>query len=108
MKITTNFTVEQRDFTFTTTNSGYSLNELQMTKEDLGLFFELLGFQVDYSCNVFSFGRNCMLGLESVSEFEFVRLFEDFKNWSQSKKRKFRAGVSQYNLRMSLRNLTLN
>ena len=64
-------------------NSSFNLKGVQLSREELSLFFDLLGFEVDHRDDDGTFFANAQIGLQEVTRQEFDRVYDDFIIWKR-------------------------
>lgn len=64
-------------------NGSFNLRGEQLLREELALFFDLLGFDVDHRDDDDSFFANAQISLQEVTQEEFDRVYDDFIIWKR-------------------------
>jgi hypothetical protein len=76
-------------------DAGFAINDLPLTKDDLGLMAEVLGIDVHYSDDNFTFGRKWLTAIvNSVEEHEFLEVWNDFICWNEEDKKNMRVAAA--------------
>lgn len=64
-------------------NGSFDLKGEQLSREELSLFFDLLGFEVDYRDDDDNFFANAQISLQDVTQQELDCVYDDFIVWKR-------------------------
>jgi len=83
--------------------TSFELNGLLLSKNDLGLFLQMLGFDVDYNIDDAQFRDKAMSSLREVDELEFVLALNDFTSSDQETRKQYQGIVNMSKIALSPR-----
>lgn len=95
----------QAEVNLTLKGNGFVLNGLELSKEDLGLLLELLGFDVMYAQSLPVFFMNSLKSLSQLERNEFFEVFNDFVCFDQETRGEYRSVIAMIRVMMTPRSM---